>query len=80
MLLDKLERGQVLLGTSPVVEISLTLALEDAMRMTIDVDDDLLARAIAFTEIEDRAAVIQHALGASGTHRKWTAAECSWWK
>ena len=55
-------RGQVLLGTSPVVEISLTLALEDAMRMTIDVDEELLACATAFIGIDDRSAVIQHAL------------------
>ena len=55
-------RGQVLLGTSPVVEISLTLALEDAMRLIIDVDDESLTRAAALTGIEDRAVVIQHAL------------------
>ena len=55
-------RGQVLLGTSPVVEISLTLALEDAMRLIIDVDEVLLACATAFIGIDDRAAVIQHAL------------------
>lgn len=32
------------------------------MRLTIDVDDESLTRAAALTEIEDRAAVIQHAL------------------
>lgn len=32
------------------------------MRMTIDVDDELLACATAFIGIKDRAAVIQHAL------------------
>lgn len=62
LLLDKRERGQVLIGTSPVVEISLTLAPEDAMRMTIDVDDESLTRAAALTGIEDRSAVIRHAL------------------
>lgn len=62
LLSDKRGRGQVLLGTSSVVEISLTLALEDATRLIIDVDDELLARAMAFIGIEDRAAVIQHAL------------------
>lgn len=62
LLLDKLECGQVLLGTSPVVEISLSLALEDAMRLTFDVDDESLTLAAALTGIEDRAVVIQHAL------------------
>lgn len=62
LLSDKRRRGQVLLGTSSAVEISLTLALEDAMRLINDVDDELLARAMAFIGIEDRAAVIQHAL------------------
>ena len=32
------------------------------MRLTIDVDDETLARAAALTVIEDRAAVIQYAL------------------
>ena len=32
------------------------------MRLTIDVDDETLARAIALTGFEDQAAVIQHAL------------------
>ena len=32
------------------------------MRMTIDVDDEPLTLAAALTGIEDRAAVIQHAL------------------
>lgn len=32
------------------------------MRMTIDVDDESLTCAAALTGIEDRAAVIQHAL------------------
>ena len=62
LLLDKLELGQVLLGTSPVVEISLTLALEDAMRLTNDVDDESLTLDAALTGIEDRTVVIQRAL------------------
>ena len=62
MLLDKRERGQGLIGTFPVAEASPTLALEDAMRMTIDVDDELLARAMAFTGIDDHAALIRRAL------------------
>ena len=32
------------------------------MRLTIDVDDETLARAIALTGIEDRAKLIQNAL------------------
>lgn len=60
--LDKRERGQVLIGTSPVVEIVPILAMEGSMRLTIDVDDESLTRAAALTGIEDRAAVIQHAL------------------
>lgn len=62
MALDKCERGQVLIGTSPVVEIGPILATEGSMRLTIDVDDESLTRAAALTGIEDRAAVIQHAL------------------
>ncbi len=60
--LDKCERGQVLIGTSPVVEIVPILAMEGSMLLTIDVDDESLTRADALTGIEDRAAVIQHAL------------------
>lgn len=45
-----------------IVSISPILVLESSMRLTIDVDDETLARAIALTGFEDRAAVIQHAL------------------
>lgn len=55
-------RGQVLLGTSPVVEISLTLALEDAMRLIIDVDDESLTRAAALTGMDDHVALIRRAI------------------
>lgn len=62
MALDKCEHGQVLTGTSPVVEIGPILATEGSTRLTIDVDDESLTRAAALTGIEDQAAVIQHAL------------------
>ena len=62
MALDKCEHGQVLIGTSPVVEIGPILATEGSMRLTIDVDDESLTRAAALTGIEVVAAVIQHAL------------------
>lgn len=45
-----------------IVSISPILVLESSMRLTIDVDDETLARAAALTGIEDQAAVIQHAL------------------
>lgn len=45
-----------------IVSISPILVLESSMRLTIDVDDETLARAAALTGIEDRAAVIQYAL------------------
>lgn len=45
-----------------IVSISPILVLESSMRLTIDVDDESLTRASALTGIEDRAAVIQHAL------------------
>ena len=45
-----------------IVSISPILVLESSMRLTIDVDDESLTRAAALTGIEDRAAVIQHAL------------------
>ena len=61
-IVSNVRHEQVPVGASPVVEISLTLALEDAMRLTIDVDDESLTRAAALTGIEDRAVVIQHAL------------------
>ena len=44
------------------MEISLTLALEDAMRMTIDVDDESLTCAAALTGMDDHAALIRRAL------------------
>lgn len=45
-----------------IVKIGPILVLEGSMRLTIDVDDESLTRAAALTGIEDRAAVIQHAL------------------
>lgn len=45
-----------------IVSISPILVLGSSMRLTIDVDDESLTRASALTGIEDRAAVIQHAL------------------
>lgn len=45
-----------------IVEIGPILVLEGSMRLTIDVDDESLTRAATLTGIEDRAAVIQHAL------------------
>ena len=44
------------------MKIGPILVLEDAMRMTIDLDDELLACVTAFTGIEDRSALIQQAL------------------
>lgn len=45
-----------------IVSISPILVLESSMRLTIDVDDETLARAIALTGFEDRAKLIQNAL------------------
>ena len=45
-----------------IVSISPSLVLESSMRLTIDVDDETLARAIALTGFEDRAKLIQNAL------------------
>ena len=45
-----------------IVKIGPILVLEGSMRLTIDVDDESLTRAAALTGLEDRAAVIQHAL------------------
>lgn len=62
MALDKCEHGQVLIGTSPVVEIGPILATEGSMRLTIDVDDESLTRAAALTGTDDHAALIRRAL------------------
>jgi hypothetical protein len=45
-----------------IVSISPSLVLESSKRLTIDVDDETLARAIALTGFEDRAKLIQNAL------------------
>lgn len=45
-----------------IVSISPILVLESSMRLTIDVDDETLARAIALTGFGDRAKLIQNAL------------------
>ena len=45
-----------------IVSISPSLVLESSMRLTIDVDDETLARAIAISGFEDRAKLIQNAL------------------
>lgn len=47
---------------SLIVKIGPILLLEDAMRMTIDVDDELLMCAAAFTGMNDRAVLIRRAL------------------
>jgi len=60
--LDKCEHGQVLIGTSPVVEIGPILATEGSMRLSIDVDDESLTRAAALTGTDDHAALIRRAL------------------
>ena len=45
-----------------IVSISPSLVLESSKRLTIDVDDETRARAIALTGFEDRAKLIQNAL------------------
>lgn len=45
-----------------IVKIGPILVLEGSMRLTIDVDDETLARAAALTGIDDHAALIRRAL------------------
>ena len=56
------ERGRFWSAHRMIVSTSPILVLESSMRLTIDVDDESLTRAAALTGIEDRAAVIRHAL------------------
>ena len=46
----------------PLWRSSPILVLEDSMRMTIDVDDELLARAEELTGISERSALIRDAV------------------
>lgn len=45
-----------------IVKIGPILVLEGSMRLTIDVDDELLTRAAALTGMDDHAALIRRAL------------------
>lgn len=45
-----------------IVKIGPILVLEGSMRLTIDVDDELLTRAAALTGMDDHAALIRCAL------------------